>query len=808
MKKNFLMILFISSGVLLHAKNIHYQDIELKSEGMIYFDSTKAKIITFGGYNTPKCKLAIGIGNGMFYLKKMNSTCWKGTNSKGIKIICNSDKSICKTRSELLAFAQSNSGHNSPSDKPSWCKSRNLNATERTICANQALGKLDFDLIKAYGMAKAKKQDLKQLAWLKKRNSCKSDIGCIQNAYEKRIRQLQEVVSQEQTSMTKTQALALVKKDYENLKSLPQKYKKDKEIVLAAVKSNEFLGDGAFKYADDSLKKDKKFVLVVVNTNGSTLEYVDNSLKKDKEVVLAAVRKFGLALEYADDLLKKDKEVVLAALKKGGHALFVADDSLKKDKTFILTAVKQNSSVFAYVDKSFKKDKGIVLEAVKKDGSSLAYADDSLKKDKEVVLAAVRKFGLALEYADDLLKKDKEVVLAAVKQNSSALKHADKLLKKDKGIVLEAVKKDGSSLAYADDSLKKDKEVVLAAVKQNSSALKHADKSLKKDKGIVLEAVKKDGSSLAYADDSLKKDKEVVLAAAKQNSSALVYADDSVIKVFSDNPLKKEKETILASAKQNGHTLKHRSGFTNSIGMKFVEIPSGSFMMGDRKMNGCPDEDHISSSEEALMCSADKHALPYHKVKIKGFYMAATEVTQAQYYKVMGKNPSTFDGKNNPVENVSWEDAQEFVKKLNILEHTDKYYLPTEEEWEYAVRAGSNTKFHFADDQKFDRYDGSLDLYGWYDKNSKGKTHPAALKEPNKWGLYDMLGNVFEWTNSCYTDNYSTTNCLEQNNKKIMVIRGGSWYHGYSSFVSSKREGMFFDMRDKRMGFRVACLKK
>ncbi len=143
--------------------------------------------------------------------------------------------------------------------------------------------------------------------------------------------------------------------------------------------------------------------------------------------------------------------------------------------------------------------------------------------------------------------------------------------------------------------------------------------------------------------------------------------------------------------------------FTNSIDMKFKSIPSGTFMMGT-KLPKCSKDDPFTSKNERKDClsSVSSSELPYHKVSIKSFYMASTEVTQMQYYKVMSENPAAFktenvgyDSRNNPIENVSWNDTKKFVEKLNKMEKTNKYRLPTESEWEYSARAGSKAKWSF-----------------------------------------------------------------------------------------------------------------
>lgn len=192
---------------------------------------------------------------------------------------------------------------------------------------------------------------------------------------------------------------------------------------------------------------------------------------------------------------------------------------------------------------------------------------------------------------------------------------------------------------------------------------------------------------------------------------------------------------------------------SNSIGMEFVKIPSGSFMMG----------------RDANFEYGYSNELPQHRKHIRSFYIQTTEVTQAQWVKVMGSNPSQFKGRNNPVERVSWHDAKAFVRKLNQMEGTNRYRLPTEAEWEYAARAGTTTTYHFGDDK------GSLGIYAWYDGNSGSRTHPVGKKRPNRWGLYDMHGNVWEWTSSCYTKNYNTTSCDRYDGVVARVLRGGSW---------------------------------
>jgi formylglycine-generating enzyme required for sulfatase activity len=167
--------------------------------------------------------------------------------------------------------------------------------------------------------------------------------------------------------------------------------------------------------------------------------------------------------------------------------------------------------------------------------------------------------------------------------------------------------------------------------------------------------------------------------------------------------------------------------------------------------------------------------------KISSFRIGKYPITQAQYEAVMGTNPSHFQGNpQNPVESVSYDNAQVFCQKLSGI--TGKNYrLPTESEWEYACRAGTTTRWYFGDDRR------QLGDYAWYYDNSEGTTHPVGQKRPNAWGLHDMIGNVCEWCES---------GCL----------RSGSWGNNPDDCRSAIR--YYYDRRDNRditFGFRVVC---
>lgn len=269
----------------------------------------------------------------------------------------------------------------------------------------------------------------------------------------------------------------------------------------------------------------------------------------------------------------------------------------------------------------------------------------------------------------------------------------------------------------------------------------------------------------------------------------------------------------------------------NSMGMKFVWIPAGEFMMGS-KLSASEIEKKYGGFEKTYQA---EH--PRHSVKIsKGFWIGQYEVTQLQYKTLMGTNPSNYRykcphcddflsseivkegvlkdvGGSHPVETVSWDDAKKFCEKLGEKEGLS-YNLPTEAQWEYACRGGTSSAYSFGDKSK------QLKKYAWYDDNSKNATHPVGEKEPNPWGLYDMHGNVSEWcldyyekeyySNSEKTDPCNKINRNEEKNIYMRVLRGGCSFDTDENCRSAARYYAFTKrvppMADR--GFRVVCEKK
>ena len=228
---------------------------------------------------------------------------------------------------------------------------------------------------------------------------------------------------------------------------------------------------------------------------------------------------------------------------------------------------------------------------------------------------------------------------------------------------------------------------------------------------------------------------------------------------------------------------------TNSIGMELVLIPAGTFQMGS------------PVSEPGYHRSRG----PVHQVAIgQPFYLGKYEVTQAQWRAVMGNNPSEFSNCDTcPVEQVSWNEVQGFIEELNLREGVGTYRLPSEAEWEYAARAGTQTAYHFGNAEN------RLGQYAWYIGNSGEKTRPVGGKRPNQFGLYDVHGNVWEWVQDCLSADYigapSDGSAWLAGDCSRRRTRGGSYFEDPETLRSANRGGSSVDSRyDESLGFRIA----
>ncbi|GHT68811.1 hypothetical protein AGMMS50239_34600 [Bacteroidia bacterium] len=261
--------------------------------------------------------------------------------------------------------------------------------------------------------------------------------------------------------------------------------------------------------------------------------------------------------------------------------------------------------------------------------------------------------------------------------------------------------------------------------------------------------------------------------------------DYKVWKAWGNSP-DSEIERKLAACGQSTTTSSNTPRKSYEPEMIFVQ--GGTFTMG-------------CTSEQGSDCYSDEK--PAHQVTLSAYYIGKYEVTQKQWQEVMGTNPSYFKGDNLPVEQVSWEDVQDFIVRLNSL--TGKNYrLPTEAEWEYAARGGSqsrNTKYSGA---------YSPDNCAWYSSNSNSKTHPVGTKQANELGIYDMSGNVYEWCSDWYGAYSSTpqTNPTGATLGSGRVYRGGSWGSGAQDVRVPIRNSSTPGLRYSNLGFRLASSSK
>ena len=222
-----------------------------------------------------------------------------------------------------------------------------------------------------------------------------------------------------------------------------------------------------------------------------------------------------------------------------------------------------------------------------------------------------------------------------------------------------------------------------------------------------------------------------------------------------------------------------------NVQFKMIPVKGGMFTMG-----ATPEQGSDASSEEK----------PAHNVKLDDYYIAETEVTQELWETVMGDNPSHFKGGTLPVETVSWEDCQQFIKKLNELTGMS-FRLPTEAEWEYAARGGNQSKGY--------KYSGSdkIKNVAWFDGNSAKLTHNVKTKKPNELGIYDMSGNVWEWCQDWYKASYDTvlqTNPQGPNSGTFRARRGGGWYYNARDCRVSNRANHTPSYRSFTLGLRLA----
>jgi len=265
---------------------------------------------------------------------------------------------------------------------------------------------------------------------------------------------------------------------------------------------------------------------------------------------------------------------------------------------------------------------------------------------------------------------------------------------------------------------------------------------------------------------------------------SLQPADDSFLeRVLQTRKLGVQLESVVNDAMADGNINASEVMGIRRVGLEYLAVNPSSEKVRALVEKG----ERISPSRILNSIKVELKLLPAgtftwgtearsHQVTLtKPFYLGEYEVTNAQWMRVMGSVPSKSQDDDRPVEQVSWKDVMEFCRKLSALPEERKagrvYRLPTEAEWEYACRAGTTTRYSFGNEMS------RLDEYGWFDGNSDSQTHPVGQKKPNRWGLYDMHGNVWEWCSdwSGGHPNGALTDPKGPSSGSSRIIRGGSW---------------------------------
>ncbi len=353
--------------------------------------------------------------------------------------------------------------------------------------------------------------------------------------------------------------------------------------------------------------------------------------------------------------------------------------------------------------------------------------------------------------------------------NAGNFREARENLRKVKDIKIKA----GSELETAVSILRK---TIEQSIDTHNKARK---RSLITKSIVIFLIVVAIGSLSAYV---IQEEKKAQLVAAQ--AKAIAEQDAAEAKAIAEQDAAEAKAKLIPeiSAGRVGASLD--VPLVGKGVIPFAFCPAGSFMMGSLLL-----EDGRGSDENQVRVTITK-----------GFWMAKTELTQAQWTAIMGNNRSQFDWVDRPVENVSWDDAQDFIKKVNdsgVLPEGWKIALPTEAQWEYACRAGEIGPYS----------GGAIDQVAWYHGNSESKTHPAGTMKPNAWGLHDMHGNVWEWCADWYTNwHRDGTDPSGYSSGVERVNRGGSWGDEAANCRAADRSHNYPDRRSDYLGFRPALV--
>ena len=326
------------------------------------------------------------------------------------------------------------------------------------------------------------------------------------------------------------------------------------------------------------------------------------------------------------------------------------------------------------------------------------------------------------------------------------------------------------------------KQTLIIKYTPSSATVLVDNKMVRGNNGVVRITLPVGQHSYIVANDGYESEEGTVKLKASAPSNLQIQLSKEVVAAIpTANDVAQQASSSSSPVSFGGNTIS--IPVKNGITIDMVKVEAGTFMMGATSEMQDPFDDQK----------------PVHQVTLTNdYYMGKYEVTQALWQAVMGSNPSFFKGDDLPVEQVSWNDCQEFVSKLNRMTGR-KFRLPTEAEWEYAARGGKKSRGY--------QYSGNSNIsdVAWYDGNSGGKTRPVGTKQANELGIYDMTGNVGEWCQDRYGSyvTSSQTNPTGANSGSYRVRRGGGWYYVAWGSCSSFRDYSAPGGRYKGLGLRL-----
>jgi len=512
----------------------------------------------------------------------------------------------------------------------------------------------------------------------------------------------------------------------------------------------------------------------------------------------------GKLPKVTDEVIKRAYRLTSRQAITSGGLEPVADEGFGQNSVFshfVVKTLKENQKPFLIPSDFFPDIKAGVAENAEQFPQFGSLKDTGGQQGGELVLflkQESRLNAIAVETSERekelaYLKKLEQADQEAKQREAAEIARYEQQLAQLDARIIEMKKRLGTSLAKEDDSL----DAMLAMVRQKEEQQQRLEELKRKREQeearrlAEIERLKaeKRQKLIAAVEEDIGKYKEIVSSPFGKDMKETAWKSLVAKYAEAGKDLKAgDTEALLFNVKWSNA----EPTFSNSIGMKFILIPPGTFTMGS------------PHSEKGRYSNETQHEVTLRQA----FYLQTTEVTQRQWKAVMGTNPSNFKdcGADCPAERVSWNDCQEFIRRLNQKEGTNRYRLPTEAEWEYACRAGTTTAFANGGitETGCDR-DPNLAAMGWYCGNAGNKTHPVAHKNPNAWDLYNMHGNVYEWCEDWYGDypNAHVTDPKGPSSGTYRVLRGGSWGYGAGGCRAANRGWGGPGYRDSGGGFRL-----